>query len=73
MELELSDREFMNPGHVGCPGCGAAIAMRFVLNTLGEKMMMVLPACCWSVIPCATMPSTMKRGCDGSPPVANGL
>jgi pyruvate/2-oxoacid:ferredoxin oxidoreductase beta subunit len=35
---------------VGCPGCGATIAMRFVLKALGEKTMMVLPACCWSVI-----------------------
>jgi pyruvate/2-oxoacid:ferredoxin oxidoreductase beta subunit len=35
---------------VGCPGCGATIAMRFVLKALGEKTIMVLPACCWSVI-----------------------
>jgi len=44
------DREFVHSGHVGCPGCGATIAMRFVLKALGEKTMMVLPACCWSVI-----------------------
>ena len=23
MDLELTEREFMYPGHVGCPGCGA--------------------------------------------------
>ncbi|MCX5826791.1 MAG: 3-methyl-2-oxobutanoate dehydrogenase subunit beta [Deltaproteobacteria bacterium] len=40
----------MCSGHVGCPGCGATIAMRFVLKALGEKTVMVLPACCWSVI-----------------------
>lgn len=44
------EREFVHSGHVGCPGCGAVIAMRFVLKALGEKTMMVLPACCWSVI-----------------------
>ncbi len=44
------DREFVYSGHVGCAGCGAAIAMRFVLKALGEKTIMVLPACCWSVI-----------------------
>lgn len=44
------EREFVHSGHVGCPGCGATIAMRFVLKALGEKTMMVLPACCWSVI-----------------------
>jgi pyruvate/2-oxoacid:ferredoxin oxidoreductase beta subunit len=44
------EQEFVHPGHVGCPGCGATIAMRFVLKALGEKTIMVLPACCWSVI-----------------------
>jgi pyruvate/2-oxoacid:ferredoxin oxidoreductase beta subunit len=44
------DRELMCSGHVGCPGCGATIAMRFMLKALGEKTVMVLPACCWSVI-----------------------
>jgi len=50
MQLDVSDREHMYSGHVGCPGCGATIAMRFVLKALGEKVIMVLPACCWSVI-----------------------
>ena len=47
---DIMDREYVYPGHVGCPGCGATIAMRFLLKALGEKTMMVLPACCWSVI-----------------------
>ncbi len=50
MELSVPDREFMYSGHVACPGCGAAIAMRFVLKALGEKAIMVIPACCWSII-----------------------
>ncbi len=50
MQLEALDRELMCSGHVGCPGCGATIAMRFMLKALGEKTVMVLPACCWSVI-----------------------
>ncbi len=50
MPTEIMDREFVHSGHVGCPGCGATIAMRFVLKALGEKTIMVLPACCWSVI-----------------------
>ena len=50
MALNLPDPEIMSSGHVGCPGCGAAIAMKFVLKALGEKTMMVLPACCWSII-----------------------
>ena len=50
MKLEIVDRDYMYPGHVGCPGCGAAIAMRFVLKALEEKTVMVIPACCWSII-----------------------
>ncbi|MFH0787802.1 MAG: 3-methyl-2-oxobutanoate dehydrogenase subunit beta [Pseudomonadota bacterium] len=50
MTINLSEPEYMYSGHVGCPGCGAAIAMKFVLKALGEKTMMVLPACCWSII-----------------------
>ena len=50
MELNVLDEEYMYPGHVACPGCGAAIAMRFFLKALGDKTIIVLPACCWSVI-----------------------
>ncbi len=60
MKLEVLDREYMYPGHVACPGCGAAIAMRFLLKTLGEKVIMVLPACCWSVIAGPYSQSTLK-------------
>jgi pyruvate/2-oxoacid:ferredoxin oxidoreductase beta subunit len=50
MELDVVDREYMYSGHVGCPGCGAVIAMRFVLKALAEKTVMAIPACCWSII-----------------------
>ncbi len=60
MPLDLSDPEYMTSGHVGCPGCGAAIAMKFVLKALGEKTMMVLPACCWSIIAGAYPQSALR-------------
>jgi len=50
MELNVHDQEYMHSGHVACPGCGAAIAMRFLLKALGDKTIVVLPACCWSII-----------------------
>ena len=50
----------MYSGHVGCPGCGAAIAMRFTLKALGEKTIVVLPACCWSIIAGPYPQSTLK-------------
>lgn len=43
-------RELMTSGHLACPGCGGALAMRMVLKELGENTIVVLPACCWSII-----------------------
>jgi len=40
----------MHPGHVACPGCGAAIAMKMALEVLGPQTMVVIPACCWGII-----------------------
>lgn len=42
--------EYLNSGHVGCPGCGATIAMKIALRALGEKTMLVIPASCWAII-----------------------
>ncbi|MCK9362955.1 MAG: 3-methyl-2-oxobutanoate dehydrogenase subunit beta [Syntrophales bacterium] len=60
MDAELRERELMLSGHVGCPGCGAAIAMRFFLKAMGEKTVIVLPACCWSIIAGPYPQSTLK-------------
>lgn len=50
MNVNVDFRELVSEGHVACPGCGAVLAMRYVLNILGPKTIVVLPACCWSVI-----------------------
>ncbi|MGZ6193350.1 MAG: 3-methyl-2-oxobutanoate dehydrogenase subunit beta [Syntrophales bacterium] len=60
MELDIKDDEYMYSGHVGCPGCGAVIAMRFTLKALGDKTIVVLPACCWSIIAGPYPQSTLK-------------
>ena len=60
MELNVLDEEYMYPGHVACPGCGAAIAMRFLLKALGDKIVIILPACCWSIIAGAYPQSALK-------------
>ena len=60
MPLDVPDPEYMFSGHVGCPGCGAAMAMKFVLKALGEKTMMVMPACCWSIIAGAYPQSALR-------------
>jgi pyruvate ferredoxin oxidoreductase beta subunit/2-oxoisovalerate ferredoxin oxidoreductase beta subunit len=46
----LPSEEVMAPGHLGCGGCGAALSMRLVLKALGHRTVLVIPACCWSVI-----------------------
>jgi pyruvate ferredoxin oxidoreductase beta subunit/2-oxoisovalerate ferredoxin oxidoreductase beta subunit len=46
----IPETEWITPGHLGCQGCGAALGMRFVLKALGQKTIIVMPACCWSII-----------------------
>jgi pyruvate/2-oxoacid:ferredoxin oxidoreductase beta subunit len=46
----VPQEELLDSGHLACPGCGAPLAMRMVLKELGEKTVVVLPACCWSII-----------------------
>ena len=40
----------ITPGHLACPGCGATLAMRWVLQVVGEKAVVALPASCYSII-----------------------
>jgi pyruvate/2-oxoacid:ferredoxin oxidoreductase beta subunit len=46
----MPTEEVLAPGHLGCGGCGAALAMRMALAALGRETILVIPACCWSVI-----------------------
>lgn len=50
IKYQLPSEEIMSPGHFACPGCGGALTMRYVLDVLGRKTALVIPACCWSVI-----------------------
>ncbi len=46
----LPEQELLYPGHVACPGCGASLSMRYALKALGEQTLVIIPACCWSII-----------------------
>jgi pyruvate/2-oxoacid:ferredoxin oxidoreductase beta subunit len=46
----VNDLELVSSGHLACPGCGGALAMRLVLKEMGRNTIVVLPACCWSII-----------------------
>lgn len=50
----------MLSGHLACSGCGAPIAMRYVLKALGEKTVAIIPACCWTIIAGAFPDSALR-------------
>ncbi len=50
MRTEIPEEEYISSGHLACPGCAAALSMRFALKALGEKTIVVIPASCWSII-----------------------
>jgi pyruvate/2-oxoacid:ferredoxin oxidoreductase beta subunit len=50
MKLTLPQDELMSCGHLACQGCGATMAMRYMLKALGQKTVLCIPACCWAVI-----------------------
>jgi 2-oxoisovalerate ferredoxin oxidoreductase beta subunit len=46
----IPTEERMYRGHAACPGCGPALAMRLLLKGLGPRVILSIPACCWTVI-----------------------
>jgi len=48
---ELPKEEYLLKGNTACAGCGAAISLRLLFKALGNKVILVVPACCTSVIP----------------------
>ncbi|NOY76528.1 MAG: 3-methyl-2-oxobutanoate dehydrogenase subunit beta [Calditrichaeota bacterium] len=56
----IPEEEYIYPGHLACPGCGASLSMRYALKALGPKTMVVIPACCWSIIAGPFPYSTLK-------------
>jgi len=48
--MEISDKEFLAPGHRGCAGCGATIGVRLALKVLGKNTVAVSATGCLEVI-----------------------
>ena len=46
--LRYSDSEYIVPPHGFCPGCGVALALRYFLKALGDKVVLVMPPGCAS-------------------------
>jgi pyruvate ferredoxin oxidoreductase beta subunit len=47
---DLPVEEYVLEGHAACPGCPITIALRTALKALGEKTVLVIPACCSAVV-----------------------
>ncbi|MEM4717953.1 MAG: 3-methyl-2-oxobutanoate dehydrogenase subunit beta [Desulfurococcaceae archaeon] len=48
--LPYDAREFVKPGDAACSGCPIPIALKVIGAVFGEKVIIVIPACCTSVI-----------------------
>ncbi len=47
---ELPKEEYLLKGHAACAGCGPAASLRMLFKALGNKVVLVVPACCTTVI-----------------------
>src|SRR4030067_3368171 len=47
---ELPKEEYLLKGHAACAGCGPAVSLRLLFKALGNKVIMMVPACCTTVI-----------------------
>jgi len=55
----IPEDEFMASGNLACAGCAASLSMRLALKGLGKPTVLVIPACCWTIIPGAWPLSAM--------------
>ena len=49
-KIKGSKEDQIRAGLVSCQGCGATVAMRMVLRTMGMRTFIDIPACCWTII-----------------------
>lgn len=72
MPFSIPKEELMNSGHTACHGCGATLAMRYVLKGLGKNTVVSVPASCWAVIPGAMPSRTLEVPMVYTPFAATG-
>ena len=47
---DITREELLTSGHLACQGCGGALAMKLAMKALGLDTIVVIPACCWTII-----------------------
>ncbi len=50
MGYQIKEEEVFLSGHAACPGCSEALAMRYIVNTLGPDTIGVVPPSCIAII-----------------------
>ena len=60
MAYVINEEKIFSSGHNGCPGCNEALAIRYVLNSLGSNTVAVVPPSCISIISGAQPYSSMR-------------
>lgn len=60
MSYQIHEEKVFLSGHFACPGCGEALAIRYILNTLGPDTIAVVPPSCISIISGPQPLSSMK-------------
>jgi pyruvate/2-oxoacid:ferredoxin oxidoreductase beta subunit len=56
----MTGEDLAQPGMLSCQGCGASLAMKLALKGLGERTIVAIPACCWTIIIGVYPYSTLK-------------
>lgn len=50
IKFPIPEEELVHPGHTACPGCGAVLALKYVLKGLGPRTIVVIPPACAGTI-----------------------
>ena len=60
MGYQINEEKVFLSGHFACPGCSEALAVRYIVNTLGQDTIGVVPPSCIAIISGPQPLSSMK-------------
>ena len=60
IKFPIPEEELLYSGHTACPGCGAALALKYVLKGLGPRTIIVIPPSCAGTIAAGFPFSSLK-------------
>jgi pyruvate/2-oxoacid:ferredoxin oxidoreductase beta subunit len=60
IKFPIPEEELLYSGHTACPGCGAVLALKYVLKGLGPRTVIVIPPACVGTIAAGFPYSSLK-------------